>query len=167
MPCRSSTVIASGAQPLQRDPQAPLGLQAEDAVHRRRAHPDQVHPAAQPLTQRAVIERWDPQLGHQIAPAQLGQHTRVDLVALARQRRDVTNLAGMRDLHPPARRREPVAHPDRAAHHLHARLHLRAERQHQLGQPSSSAGTAPSPTITPASLSAHYAARRYAQSIPT
>ena len=36
-----------------------------------------------------------------------------------------------------------------------------------LASPSSSAGTAPSPTITPAWLSAHHAARRYAQSIPT
>ena len=74
-------------------PQAPLGQQAEDAVHRRSAHPDQMHPSPQPLAQRAVIERRDPQLGHQIAPAQLGQHARVDRVGLARQRRDVADLA--------------------------------------------------------------------------
>ena len=40
----------------------------------------------------------------------------------------------MRDLDPPARRRELVAHPDRAAHHLHHRAHVGAALDHQPGQ---------------------------------
>jgi hypothetical protein len=76
-------------QALQRDAQTPLRLQAEDAVHRRCPHPDQVHPSPPSLAQRAVIERRDPQLGHQVSAGELGQHACVDLVGLARQRRDV------------------------------------------------------------------------------
>jgi hypothetical protein len=42
----------------------------------------------------AVVRRGqvNPQLRDQITPAQLRQHTRVDLVGLARQRRDHPNL---------------------------------------------------------------------------
>jgi hypothetical protein len=86
-----------------------LRLQAEDAVHRRGAHRDEVHPPPQSLAQRAILQRRDPQLGHQITAAQLGQHARVDLVGLARQRPDVTNLARMGNLHPPAHRCELLA----------------------------------------------------------
>jgi hypothetical protein len=37
----------------------------------------------------------------------------------------------VRDLDPPTDSREPIADPDRAAHHLHARAHLAAERYHE------------------------------------
>jgi hypothetical protein len=131
MRASSKSITSSASEPPQRDPQTPLRLQAEDAVHRRGAHPDQVHPPAQPLTQLTVLQRRDPQLGHEIATGELGQHTRVDLVGLAGQRRDVTDLAGMRDLHPPASRGELIARPDRAAHHLHHRADLGAALDHQ------------------------------------
>jgi hypothetical protein len=94
-----------------------------------------MHPPAQPLAHRAVLQRRDPQRGNQIPAAQLGQHARVDLVGLAGQRRDVADLARVRDLHLPPRRREAIADPHRAAHHLHARPHVRAKREHELDQP--------------------------------
>jgi hypothetical protein len=93
-----------------------------------------MHAPAQPLAQRAVLERGQPQRGHQVAPAQLGQHARVDLVGLARQRGDVADLARVRDRDVPAGGGQAVANPHRAAHHLHARPGLRADRQDELDQ---------------------------------
>ena len=122
------------AEPLEREAQPPLRQQPEDAVARRRAQSHEMHPPAQPLAQRTVLERGQPQRGHEIAPAQLGQHPRIDLVGLARQRRDVANLARVGHLDLPAGRGQPVADPDRAAHHLHTRPDLPAHRQHEPGQ---------------------------------
>ena len=90
-----------------------------------------MHPPPQLLAQRALLERRHPERRHQIAPAQLGQHARVDLVGLARQRRDVAHLARVRDVDPPTDSRELIADPDRAAHHLDARANLGAERHHE------------------------------------
>jgi hypothetical protein len=93
-----------------------------------------VHPPAQPLAQLAVGQRRHPQFGHQIAAAELGQHASVDLVGLARQRRDVADLARVGDLHLPPRRGQRVTHPDRAAHHLHHRFDLNTNFQHEPGE---------------------------------
>ena len=75
---------------------------------------------------------------------------------LARMRHDI-----------PAGRGQPIANPHRATHHLHTRPDLRAERQHEPGQAVLVGRHHPSPLIAPPSLSAHHAARRYAQSMPT
>ena len=149
MPCRSSSVHRVGlAEPSQRQPQTPLRLQPEDSVHRRGAHPDQVHPPPQPLAQLAVLQRRDPQLGHQIAAAQLGQHPRVDLVGLARQRRDIADLARMRDL-------QPASPPRRACRAPRSRRSSSPPRRAPRGRARPPTGparprrpaTAPSPTI--------------------
>jgi hypothetical protein len=90
-----------------------------------------VRPPTEPLAQLAVRQRRHPQLGHQLTAAQLGEYARVDLVGLARQRRDVADLARVRDLHLPTRAHKRVADPDRAAHHLHDRAHLGAALDHE------------------------------------
>jgi len=87
------------------------------------------------LAQRALGQRRQPERRHQVTSAELGQHARVDLVGLARQRRDIADLARVRDLHLPAGRRQPIAHPNRAAQHLHARPEFGAKPQNEPGKP--------------------------------
>ena len=77
-----------------------------------------------------------------------------------------TNLARVRDLHPPARRRELVAHPDRAAHQLHYRTQVGAALDHQRREAVSVGRHRALADDLPASPSQHHAARRYDQSIP-
>jgi hypothetical protein len=115
--------------------QPPLGEQPESAVDRRGAQPDQMRAPAQPLADRALLERWHPHRRHQVAANELSQHARVDAVGLARQRSDRLDLAGVGDLDRPPASGEPVAHPHRAAHHLDAAMHLfRAEAMHEPGK---------------------------------
>ena len=45
-----------GAEATEPDAQPPLGQQSEAPVHRRRPQPDQLHPPAQPLAQRSLVE---------------------------------------------------------------------------------------------------------------
>ncbi len=71
------------------------------SVQRRGAHPDEVHPSTQTFAQLTVLQRRHAELGHESASGEHGQHARIDQGDLARQRRDVTDLARMRDLHPP------------------------------------------------------------------
>jgi hypothetical protein len=78
--------------------------------------------------------------------------------------RDVADLSPVRDLHLPARRLQPVADPDRAAHHLHACPHLDADREHQTREAVLVGRHHPSPLIAPPSPTAHHAARQFAQS---
>jgi hypothetical protein len=56
---------------------APLGLQSEGAVDRRGAQADQVCAPAQPLADRAVIQRRHPDRGVQVAAGEVGEHPRV------------------------------------------------------------------------------------------
>src|SRR5215204_2103139 len=94
----------------------------------------QVQAALQPLGQGALLERRDPERRHELAPAELSEHARVDLVGLASERRDVLDLARV-GLNVPARLGEPVAHPDRAAHHLQAGPHLGPQLEHEPREP--------------------------------
>jgi hypothetical protein len=94
-----------------------------------------VHPPAQLLAQRPLLERRQPQRGHQVAATELSQYARVDLVGLASQRRDVTDLARVRDLHPPARGGKLVPDPDRATHHLDTRSNIDTELQNEPREP--------------------------------
>ena len=50
-----------------------------------------------PARQLAVRQRGQPQLGHQSRRHQFGEYARGDFVGLARQRRDVADLARVRD----------------------------------------------------------------------
>ena len=105
-PRRSSSSIASGLRSRRvGDPQPELGEQAEDPVPRRGPGLHQVHARRRkPLAQGPVLERGHPELGDQVTTAELGQHPGVDLVGLAGERGDVPHLAGVGDLHLPARR---------------------------------------------------------------
>jgi hypothetical protein len=94
-----------------------------------------VHPPAQLLAQCPLLKRRHPERRHEIAPTQLCEHTRVDRVGLARERRDVTDLARVRDLNVPAGRGQLVADPDRAAHHLNARPHVDTDEEHEPHKP--------------------------------
>jgi len=123
------------AEPVGAQPQPPLGPEAVDAAGRRGAQPHQVRPAPQPLPQLTLLERGDPERRHELPPAQLGQHARVDAVGLARERRDPLHAPRVGDLDLPARRTEPVPDPHGAAHHLDARLHVGAEPQNEPGEP--------------------------------
>jgi hypothetical protein len=86
-----------------------------------------MHAPAQPLPQRPLIERRQPECRHELAAREFGEQTRVDLVGLRRQRRDRLHLTRVGDLHLPAAGAELIAYPDSAAHHLQASLHLRAQ----------------------------------------
>jgi hypothetical protein len=90
--------------------------------------------ALQPLAQGALLERGDPERRHKVATTELGQHASVDPVGLAGQRRDVLDLARVGHLDPPTRAGESVAHPDRPAHHLQTRPHLRPQLDDETGQ---------------------------------
>jgi len=94
-----------------------------------------MHPPAQPLPQRPLVDRGQPQRRHKLTAAELGEQARVDLVRLRRQRRHRLHLARVRDLDLPAASGQLVPDPDRAAHHLHAGLHLVTEAKHELGEP--------------------------------
>jgi hypothetical protein len=60
-----------------------------------------------------------PDRRHQIPQRQLGQHARVDLVGLARQRRQPLDPLRVGDQHFPAVPDELVVHEPRAVHRLH------------------------------------------------
>jgi len=94
-----------------------------------------VHPPPQPLPQRPLIERGKPQARDELAAAELGEQTRVDLVGLRCQRRHRLHLARISDLNLPAAGDELVAHPERAAHHLQAGLHLIAQFKDESSEP--------------------------------
>ena len=104
-PCSASSSRRAGlAQRGEVAPQAPLGQQPEGAVDRRGPQADQVRAPAQPLADRAVIQRRHPDRRHQVAADEVGEHARVDAVGLASQRRDRLDLARVGDLDRPATR---------------------------------------------------------------
>lgn len=86
-----------------------------------------VHTSPQSLFELAVGECRHMHLWNEIAPCQLGQHTRVQLVGLGRQRPDCLSLAGVSDLHRPAASLKLIADPRSAAHHLQARDGIRTQ----------------------------------------
>jgi hypothetical protein len=94
-----------------------------NAVLQRRAVPDQVQPEPRQLTLAADRRIRKPDRRHQIAPRQLGQNARVDLVGLARQRRQPLDLRRVGDQHLPARLLERVMHETGTVHRLDHRAH--------------------------------------------
>ena len=145
--------------------QPPLRQQSEHAVHRRGAQANQMRAPAETLSQLAILERRDPQRGHQVAAHELGEHARVDPVGLARQRRDRLDLPRVRDLELPAAARSRSRTQTAP---LIISTHPRTSGPSvctSLARPSSSAGIVPS-TSSPRSSTAHHAALRVPQSIP-
>ena len=110
-----------------------------------------------------------PERRHRVAPAELGKHPRIDLVGvLAGQRRDVAGPCA-RARPAPASRPPPTDHEPRPR---------RSSSRHTLGHRCRASERAwrahprrpqlpPRRLTEPPSPSAHHAARRYAQSIPT
>jgi hypothetical protein len=135
-PARSSRVKPSARRKrASENADAPLRLQTEDATLGAGPESHQVHPPPESLPKCPFIERGKPQRRHELAPRELGQQPRVDLVGLRRQRRDRLHLARIRDLDLPAAGDELVAYPERAAHHLQAGLHLIAQFKDESGEP--------------------------------
>jgi len=108
-------------QPLERERDAELAEHAVGPVHRRRPQAGHVHPSPEPFLELAIGEGRHIHLRDQIPPGEFGQHARVELVGLRRQRPDRLGLACVGDLHRPAARLQLVADPRAAAHHLQAR----------------------------------------------
>jgi hypothetical protein len=85
--------------------------------------PDQVEPVAGQFAFAADRRVGQPDRRHEVAPRQLRQHARVDLVGLARQRRQALDLLRVRDQHLPAQLLERVVHKPRPRHRLDHRPH--------------------------------------------
>jgi hypothetical protein len=123
-----------------------------DAVLEHRAVLDQVHPRARLLA--LAPDPWvgQPDLGHQVAVREHGKDARVDLVGLARQRRETFDLGRVGAQHVPAERFEAVVH-NRAPviDSITARTanSWRPTRRARPTRPSASGGDANSSTTSP------------------
>ena len=107
-----------------------------DAVLQRRAMADQMQPVAGELALAADRRVGQPDRRHEVAPGQLGQHARVDLVGLASQRRQPLDLLRVGDQHLPAELFERVVHEPRAGHRLDHRPHrLPSQALGEMAQP--------------------------------
>ena len=104
-------------------------------VLQRRAVLDQMQPPAGDLPLAPQLERGQPDRRHQIPERQLGQHPRVDLVGLARQRRQPLDLLRVGDQHLPAVRDQLVVHEPGAVHRLDHPAHRLAVHRHPTREP--------------------------------
>jgi hypothetical protein len=100
---------------------------------------DEMQPPAGTLTLGAHLRIGQPDRRHQIAPAKLGEHPRVDAVGLARQRRQPLDLPRVGDLDIPAQLFQAVMHKPGAVHRLDRRAH-HTQRRQPLGQPAQPVG---------------------------
>jgi hypothetical protein len=89
-----------------------------DAVLEARAMTHQVQAKARELALTAHLRVGQPDRRHQVTKRELGQHARVDLVGLARQRREPLHALRVGDQYVPALRLERVVHEPRAVHRL-------------------------------------------------
>jgi hypothetical protein len=94
-----------------------------DPVLQRRAVTHQMEPVARQLTLAPDRRLGQPNRRHEIAPRQLRQNARVDLVGLASQRREPLDLLRIGDQHFPAEFLERVVHEPRPGHRLDHRPH--------------------------------------------
>jgi hypothetical protein len=94
-----------------------------DAVLEHRAVLDQVQPEARLLALGTHARVGQPDRRHQVTVREHRQHTRVDLVGLARQRRQPLDLLRVGDQHLPAELLERVVHEPRPGHRLDHRAH--------------------------------------------
>src|SRR5436309_8061 len=124
------------------------------AVARRlRAVAHQVQAKARELALATHLRVGQPDRRHEITKRQLGQHARVDLVGLARQRRESLDALGVGDEHVPALRLERVVDKPSAVHRLDDRTHparvLRRDTLAQAAQAVLGNGAASSSTSSP------------------
>ena len=109
----------------------------------RRVHPvledravlDQVQPPPRALTLLAELRCRQPDRRHQIAERQLRQHPGVDLVGLARQRRQPLDPLRVGDQHLPPVADQLVVHEPRAVHRLDHPAHRLVVHRHPPAQP--------------------------------
>jgi hypothetical protein len=94
-----------------------------DAMLEHRSVLDQVHPKASLLALAAHPRVGQPDLGHQVAMREHCEHARVDLVGLARQRRQPLDLRRVGDQHIPPELFQAVMHEPRTGHRLDHRPH--------------------------------------------
>src|SRR4051812_31674439 len=93
-----------------------------DAVLERAALADQKQPPARSFALLALREARQPDRRHQLPVRELGQHPRIDLVGLARQRRQPLDLLRVGYLDLPAAALQRVMHKPGAIHRLDRRL---------------------------------------------
>jgi hypothetical protein len=105
-----------------------------------RAVLDQVHPKARQLALAAHGRVGQPDLGHEVAVREDGQHARVDLVGLARQRREALDLGRVGDQHVPAELFEAVVHEPRPGHRLDHPAHRQLVTANATREPDEAAG---------------------------
>ena len=106
-----------------------------DPVLQRRAVLDQVQPPPRTLALGAQLRRGQPDRRHQIAERQLRQHPRVDLVGLARQRRQPLDPLRVGHQNLPPIPDQLVVHEPRAVHRLHHPAHRLVIHRHPPRQP--------------------------------
>ena len=87
-------------------------------VLQRRAVLDEMQAPPGDLPLAAQLQRGQPDHRHQVPERQLGQNAGVDLVGLARQRREPLDLLGVGDQHLPAMRDQLVVDEPGAVHRL-------------------------------------------------
>ena len=129
----------------------PAATNSEQVRHRdlmaerdqRRVHPvledravlDQVQPPPRALTLLAELGRRQPDRRHQIPERQLRQHARVDLVGLARQRRQPLDPLRVGDQHLPPIPDQLIVHEPRAVHRFHHPANRLVIHSHPTAQP--------------------------------
>jgi hypothetical protein len=100
------------------------------------AHQEQ--PPACPLALGALLKLGQPDRRRELAPGELGQHPGVDLVGLARQRREALDPLRVGDLDLPPQALELIVHKASAVHRLDRRadrLAIDVYAIHQAAQP--------------------------------
>ena len=124
---------------IDRSAQAVLEKDRVYAVLERGALVHQVEPEARPLPLAPHLRSRQPDLRHQVAAGELGQHPGVDPIGLARERRDPLRPLRIRDPHIPAGELELVVHEPRPGHRLDRRQHrlpmLALEAVHKMREP--------------------------------
>jgi hypothetical protein len=111
-----------------------------DAVLEHRAMLDQVQPEASQLALAPDRRVGQPDLGHQVVLGEHGQHASVDLVGLARQRRQALDLGRVGDQHLPTELFERVVHEARPGHRLDHPADRQAMRARAARQPAQAVG---------------------------
>jgi hypothetical protein len=82
---------------------------------------DEMEPEAGPLAGAPDVGIGQPGRGHELQATELGQHSRVDLVGLGRQRGEALGLGGIGDLHLPAGSFQDVVDEPSTVHRLDRR----------------------------------------------
>jgi hypothetical protein len=106
-----------------------------DPVLQGRAVLDQVQPPPAALAVLAQLRGRQPDRRHQIPERQLRQHPRIDLIRLARQRRQPLDPLRVGDQHLPTVRDQLVVHEPGAVHRLDHPAHRLVVHRDPTGEP--------------------------------